>query len=81
VAAAYPFQEKEIDMIADPHKVKEFWLDVVRPAADAGKLDKIRPRIARNNRERAAAKNQQYWLSRRSYGGFGDNYDLIDWSR
>ncbi len=66
---------------ADPLKVKEFWLDVVRPAADAGKLDKIPARRPRNLRERSQAKTQNYHLTRKSFGGFGENYDRIQWGK
>ena len=66
---------------ADPACVKEFWLDVVRPAADIGKLDKIPARKPRNLRERSQAKAQNYALTRKSFGAFGDNYESIDWSK
>jgi hypothetical protein len=68
--------------MADPLKVRDFWLDVVRPAADIGKLDKIKPRKATNLRERSQAKTQNYYLSRKSFGGnYGENYNRIDWSK
>lgn len=66
---------------ADPLKVREFWVETVRSAADRGKLDKVPTVKARTPRERAQAKSQNYWLTRKSYGGYGSNYDLIDWSR
>ena len=67
--------------MADPLKVRDFWLDCVRPVADAGKLDKIKPKKATTPREKAQAKTQNYSLTRRVIGGFGDNYDRIDWSK
>lgn len=66
---------------ADPLKVRDFWLDVVRPAADKGKLDKIPTIKARTPREKAQARTQNYWLTRKTFGGYGDNYDRIDWKR
>lgn len=66
---------------ADPLKVRDFWLDVVRPAADLGKLEKIPTIKARTPKERAQAKTQNYYLTRKTFGGYGDNYDLIDWNR
>lgn len=64
---------------ADPLKVKEFWLDTVRPAADLGKLEKVPTKKATTKRERQIADTQNYWLSRKSFGGFGPNYDRIQW--
>jgi hypothetical protein len=66
---------------ADPLKVRDFWLDVVRPAADHGKLDKIPARKPRNLREKSQGRTQNYWLTRKSFGSFGTNYDKIDWSK
>lgn len=66
---------------ADPLKVRDYWLDVVRPAADKGKLDKVPARPARNARERAQARTQNYYLTRKTFGGFGDNYNRIRWHR
>jgi len=65
---------------ADPYKVREAWCDFVVPAARIGKLDKLKTVKARTPRERQAAKNQNYYLSRRSFGDFGPNYDLIRWN-
>ena len=64
---------------ADPLKVKEFWLDTVVPAERAGRLDKIPAQKPRNLRERAQAWAQNHALTRHSFGGFGDNYDMIKW--
>ena len=66
---------------ADPYAQREAWLSFVRPAADCGKLEKLRTHKARTPRERQAAKTQNYYLSRKSYGAFHDNYRLIDWSK
>jgi hypothetical protein len=65
---------------ADPLKVRDFWLEVVRPAADSGKLEKIPTVKARTPRQAAIARTQNYWLTRRTIGGFGDNYDRIQWN-
>lgn len=64
---------------ADPHKVKEFWTEVVRSAADRGKLDKIPARKPRNLREKSQAKAQNHAITRKSFGGFGANYERIQW--
>lgn len=66
---------------ADPYKEREAWLSFVRPAADRGKLEKLRTHRARNKQEKQVAKTQQYYLSRKSYGAFHENYSLIDWSK
>ena len=65
---------------ADPMKVKDFWLDVVRPAADLGKLEKIPTVKGTSTRGRDIARKQNHALTRKVIGGFGSNYDLIDWS-
>lgn len=64
---------------ADPYKVKEFWKDVVVPAARIGKLEKIPTMKARNARERETARRQNYEITRRSFGGFHENYNHIKW--
>jgi hypothetical protein len=66
---------------ADPGKAKELWLDIVKPMARRGKLEKVPTRFAKNAYEREEARITNYELSRRSFGGFGPNYDLIDWSK
>ena len=66
---------------ADPHKVREFWLDVVRPAADMGKLEKLPTVKGVGTRGRDVARTQNHWLTRKSYGGsstaYRANYDRI----
>jgi hypothetical protein len=65
---------------ADPQKVKDFWLDVVRPVADSGRLDSIKPAFKGTSiRGRSIARAQNYWLTRRSYG-MPDGYDRILWN-
>lgn len=68
---------------ADPLKVREFWLDVVRPAYDVGKLEKIPTIKARTPRERAQAATQNHWLTRKSFGcatgAYADGYSRIQW--
>lgn len=66
---------------ADPQKMREAWLEFVRPAADRGKLEKIPTIRARTPRERDIARTQNQWLSRKSFGGFHTNYERINWSR
>ncbi len=64
---------------ADPQKMREFWIDTVRPAVDRGKLEKVPTIKATTTRERDIARNQNHWLSRKSYGAFHDNYERIRW--
>ena len=66
---------------ADPYKVKEFWKDVVVPAArlDPAKLEKMPTVKATSARGRDIARKQNYEITRRSYGSFHDNYDRISW--
>ena len=64
---------------ADPRNVKEAWLDVVVPAERAGRLDKIPARKPVNLRERSQAKAQNHAVTRHTFGGFGANYDTIQW--
>jgi hypothetical protein len=64
---------------ADRDASRELWVQTVRGAMDAGQ--KIQTVPARTAKERHKAKQQNYWLSRKSYGGFGTNYDLINWQR
>lgn len=64
---------------ADPQKVREAWLDFVRPAADIGKLEKFRTIKAKTPQQKDVAKKQNYYLTRKSFGSFGPNYDLIRW--
>jgi hypothetical protein len=66
---------------ADPYAMKQAWEQFVVPAARAGKLEKIPTRKARNARERSQAAAQNAVLTRSVIGGFGENYDLIDWSK
>lgn len=65
--------------IADPVAARDAWLSFVKPAAERGKLEKIPTRKARTPREREQAKVQNHYLTQKTFGSFGDNYDLIDW--
>lgn len=69
---------------ADPLKVRDFWIDVVRPAYDMGKLEKIPTVLARNVRERSQAATQEYWLTRKSFGcatpEYAVGYERVQWS-
>lgn len=66
---------------ADPYKCREQWLQFVRPIADCGKLEKLRTVRAKTKREKKTADMQNYYLSRKSFGCFGQRYDLIDWGK
>jgi hypothetical protein len=66
-------------MIADKDASREYWLEQVRPVAERGKLDKIPTRLAVTKREKQQAKTQNYWLTKRTFGGFHPNYDNIKW--
>lgn len=65
---------------ADPYCVRQAWLDMVVPAERIGKLEKIPTQRAVTPRQIQQAKTQNYYLTRRSFGGFGSNYDRINWS-
>lgn len=70
----------EESKMADPYKCKELWTQIVRGAADKGKLEKIPTKIAKTPREKEQARVQKQCITRKSFGGFNENYDLIDWS-
>ena len=72
---------EEAAKMADPHKLREYWTEVMRGAADRGKLEKVPTKKASNKREFAQAQAQNHWLSKKSFGGFHPNYNLIDWSK
>jgi hypothetical protein len=63
---------------ADPAAVKEFYLQTVTPLARRGGLDKLHTVRATTNQQRSVAKNQNYWLTRRSFG-MPDGYERIKW--
>lgn len=67
--------------MADPQKMREAWLEFVRPAADRGKLEKIPTRKALTQKDRDTARTQNYWLSKKSFAGWGPNYDRIRWGK
>jgi hypothetical protein len=71
----------EYAQFADHYQQREFWVETVRSAQDRGKLEKVPTTMATTKREKRTAQAQNYWLSKKSIGGFHDNYDLIDWSR
>ena len=66
---------------ADYHQQREFWIETVRSAQDRGKLEKVPTKKAETLREKRTAQVQNYWLSKKSFGSFHANYDLIDWSK
>lgn len=65
--------------MADPYKAREYWTQIVRGAADRGKLEKIPTRIAKTPREKEQARMQNQCITRKSFGGFHENYDRIQW--
>lgn len=68
--------------IPDKNATREFWLDVVKPVEMAGRLDHIPARPAETLAEKSAAKTQNHWLSRKSFG-FPDSdwYERIAWKK
>jgi hypothetical protein len=64
---------------ADPGAVKELWLECMRAADSHGNLEKQPTRRARTPRERAQARTQNYWLTRRVMG-MPAGYDRIKWN-
>jgi hypothetical protein len=67
--------------MADPYAVREAWLSFVKPAMERGKLEKLPTYRARTPREREQARIQSYYLSRKTFGGFGEHYDRIQWRK
>lgn len=65
--------------MGDPQQTREYWVEVVRSASDRGKLEKVPTTLAKTTRERDTARNQNYWLSKKSFGGFHPNYERIQW--
>ena len=64
---------------ADPLKVRDFWLEVVRPAADRGKLEKMPTVKGVSKRGRDIARTQNYHLTRKSIG-MPEGYERIRWN-
>lgn len=64
---------------ADPLKVRDFWLEVVRPAADRGKLEKVPTVKGVSKRGRDIARTQNYHLTRKSIG-MPEGYERIQWN-
>jgi hypothetical protein len=73
--------KEETARFADYHQQREFWVETVRSAQDRGKLEKVPTSFATTKREKRTAQAQNYWLSKRSIGGFHANYELIDWGK
>lgn len=67
-------------MLPDKNLSREGWLDIVKPVAMAGRLDHIPARKPVTKKDRDIAKNQNYWLTRRSMA-MPDGYEKIDWSK
>lgn len=76
-----PLQSEYGSGPAGMYEQREAWLEMVKPVSNAGRLDKIPARRATTLRDRRTAQVQNYYLTRRSFGSFHPNYDLIDWSR
>ena len=64
--------------MADPAAVKEFYLETVTPLARRGGLDKLPTVKAVNSQQRSVARNQNHWLTRRSFG-MPAGYERIKW--
>jgi hypothetical protein len=71
----------ETAQFADYHAQRELWVETVRSAQDRGKLETVPTSLATTKREKRTAQAQNYWLSKKSIGGFHPNYDRIDWSK
>jgi hypothetical protein len=78
MSAAALEQELTGSGMADPTAVKEFYLETVTPLARRNGLDKLPTVRAKNSQQRSVAKNQTYWLSRRSFG-MPEGYERIKW--
>lgn len=68
-------------MTQDPYQARQYWTEVVRSAADKGKLETVPTMKATSKWGREVARRQNSWLTPKSFGVFGENYDRIDWSR
>lgn len=67
--------------ISDPDQTREYWTEVVRSAADRGKLEKIPTRLAETSRDRDTARKQNRCITTKSFGGFHPNYERIVWTQ
>ncbi len=66
---------------ADPYLMRDFWLQVVQPVERQGRLNNaIKPIKARTKREKKTAIEQNYYLTKHSFG-MPDGYDRIDWRK
>lgn len=66
--------------LPDPYLSREAWLQIVKPVEMAGRLDHIPATKPNNKREQKTADLQNFYLTRKSIGGFSDNYDKIRWN-
>lgn len=64
---------------ADRLASRELWVKTVRSAEESGRPVQTVP--ARTAKDRHKAKEQNYFLSRKTYGWSHPNYDYIDWTR
>lgn len=67
--------------ISDPDQTREYWTEVVRSAADRGKLEKIPTRLAETKKDRDTARKQSRCITTKSFGGFHPNYERIVWTQ
>lgn len=66
-------------MLPDKNLSREGWLDIVKPVAMAGRLDKIPARKPVTKKDYDTAKKQAYWLGRRSFSMPDTSH--INWSK
>ncbi len=63
----------------DPYLMREAWLQVVKPVANAGRLDSIQPRKASTKKQQHTAQVQNYYLTRKCYA-MPVGYERIRWN-
>jgi len=66
-------------VFGDYHAQRDYWVEVVRSAQDRGKLDTVPTSVAKTSKERRTRDVQNYWLSKKSFGHYHPNFELIKW--
>lgn len=64
---------------ADPYLMREAWLQIVKPVANAGRLDKIAAQKPLTKKQKHVAQVQNYHLTRATYA-MPDGYSRIQWN-
>jgi hypothetical protein len=71
-----------VGKMPDPYLSREAWLQICQPVERMGRIDKVKAMKPRNSRERAIAKTQNYYLTRRPMPTMTpEQYDRIKWKK